>query len=87
MAKTMNNDECICEGNWRNLVNEYEPLFNRKFKNVYDDKVYILLGLTHGPDDFYYLMWNEDDGMHLATCVGALTSVAYVLLDEEEDDE
>lgn len=75
-------DRCICEGNWRKIVGEYQHLFDRKYKNE-DGKVFIFYGILHGSDDYYYLMWNtEEKNMWLLSCVGHIESYGYTLIEE-----
>jgi len=72
---------CICKGNWRAIVKEYEPLINRKFKNGFDGKTYIFFGIVHGDDDYYYGMCDEDNKMFLSTCVGSMEQNGLILTD------
>mgnify|MGYP003423079750 CR=1 FL=1 len=64
---------CICEGNWRKIVGEYEPLIGKKYKG-YDGETYTFFGLVHGSDDYYYGMCNRDltKGVKLLSCVGSI---------------
>ena len=75
-------DECICEGNWRNLVKDYDPLIGRKFRCLQDKDVYTFFGLVHANDDYYYGLWREGN-MVLSSCVGRLED-HYELIDQKK---
>jgi hypothetical protein len=60
--------ECICQGNWRQIVKECEPLLDRKFKDS-KGRVFTFFGVVHGRDDYYYGMSGES-GTVLLSCVG-----------------
>jgi len=68
---------CICKGNWRKIIYDTDPLIGKKFKNNTGD-IYILVGVMHGDDDYYYCMWRDND-MKLLTCVGSIEQQGYVL--------
>lgn len=63
-------DGCICNGNWREIVKEYEPLFNKALYR--DGKRYVFQGLVWAADDLYYLLTDSEGKAILASCVGAL---------------
>lgn len=71
-------DGCICEGNWRTIVKEYEPKIGKKYKTYWgpDGKgeyEYLFFGLVHGGDDYYYGMVSTKDGkVRLLSCVGSI---------------
>lgn len=62
--------ECICQGNWRAIVKEYEDLIDREFQDN-EGNVYRFFGLVHGSDDYYYGLRNET-GVKLVSCVVSL---------------
>ena len=64
--------ECICKGNWRDIVNETEHLLDKRFRDRKGDE-YTFFGIVHGSDDYYYGMWRrEDHEMRLLSCVGSI---------------
>lgn len=68
---------CICKGNWRKLVAEYENLFNTKYKDKKGD-VYVFFGLVHASDDYYYGMSNiETKKVILLSCVGDIEDFEF----------
>ena len=65
--------ECICKGNWRELVEEVQPLLDKTFLDNRSGKKYKFFGLVHGSDDYYYGLWDSDSRqILLASCVGSL---------------
>lgn len=71
--------DCICEGNWRSLVKEYEP-FGRSFVDRHG-KQWQFYGLVWGGDDFYYGMYSDKDkSVSLLSCVGHITGHGYELI-------
>lgn len=72
--------ECICKGNWRSLVEEYEPLIGRSFVDNKNQE-WRFYGLVWGGDDFYYGMWREDK-VALWSCVGSLETAGFEMVDE-----
>ena len=53
---------CICEGNLRDIIAEYEP----KFGTVYNTErgTYKLIGIAICKDDYYYLLQSTHDYMY-----------------------
>lgn len=75
---TDDNPECVCEGNWRKIVNEYAPYIGKKF--VRDGEDYVFSGLLWGDDDYYYNMWNINaQAPILCSCVGSLEMFGFEL--------
>jgi hypothetical protein len=66
--------KCICEGNWRTIINETQHLFDKKFKSdrKNDNNIYVFYGVVWGSDDFYYGMYSETGKSKLLSCVGNL---------------
>jgi len=62
--------------NWTKLVEEYGPLIGKKFLDV-EDNEYIFIGLLHGQDDFYFVMWRAG-AVRLLTCVGIPEQMGFV---------
>lgn len=73
--------DCVCWGNWRNILKRVEPLIGREFFEERTGLTWRFFGLVHGDDDYYYGMWREG-AMCLASCVGSLESNGYRLVDE-----
>lgn len=46
---------CCCEGNWRRIVKDYEPLIGREFQTD-DGTIWRFFGIVWSDDDFYYGM-------------------------------
>jgi hypothetical protein len=75
--------ECICEGNWRDLVRQYEPLIGRRYRDRHhDNKEYVFFGLVHGERDYYFGMWTKDD-CRLLSCVGDPEGYGLELVDSD----
>lgn len=70
--------ECICEGNWRNIVTEVQHLIDKTFKCKHTGKKYVFYGVVWGSDDFYYGMYREGDSK-LLSCVGNLEGHGFYL--------
>ena len=72
--------ECICEGNFRKIIHEYEPYFNKKYRDN-KGEIYVFVGIVYADDDFYYGMYNISDGnFNLLSCVGDIKDFEYELL-------
>lgn len=56
------------DDNWTRLVDEYDPLIGNKYLDD-EGKEHIFIGLLHGQDDFYFVMWRAGR-VRLLTCVG-----------------
>ena len=54
--------------NWGKLVEEYDPLIGNKYLDE-EGNEHIFIGLLHGQDDYYFVMW-RDGKVRLLTCVG-----------------
>lgn len=70
-------DKCVCEGNWRNLVKEYESLIGRQYKN--GNNAYTFFGLVWSDDDFYFGMLGKGGKLSLLSCAGTPESFGYDL--------
>lgn len=70
-AETTADPECICQGNWRALLKEFDPLIGTCFK---DDKgkTWTFFGLVHTDEDYYYGMRDDSGAYRLLSCVGSL---------------
>jgi len=74
--KEYDEKDCICKGNWRSIVEEYEPLIGKKF--LLHEKVYYFFGFVHGADDYYYGMSDDDNVYHAFSCVCNLKTYGFV---------
>ena len=74
----MSKSGCICEGNWRKIVNSNHHLINRKF--VSKGKEYTFYGIIHGWDDYYYGMCGDGGGDLLLSCVGSIKEHGFELV-------
>lgn len=76
-------DECICKGNWGRIVSDTEHLFGRKYNHK--GEAYIFVGVLHGDDDYYYVMWNINTSISvLLSCVGSIEGWGYTIIPEDE---
>jgi hypothetical protein len=71
-------DECICNGNWRAIVKEAEPLLEQSFINERGE-YFRLFGIVHSQDDYYYGMYSMKHGLKLLSCVGSIEGHGYRL--------
>ena len=71
--------ECICEGNFRLIVEETHHLLGKKFRDK-DGKVFTFFGVVYGDDDLYYGMVDIDNKCLLLSCVGSFETFGYTLL-------
>jgi hypothetical protein len=72
--------ECICKGNWRAIIAETEPLLDKKFRDR-EGKVFILYGVVHGSDDYFYGLLPVEEGKAvLLSCVCSIESYGYTLM-------
>ncbi len=62
--------ECICKGNFRQIVSECESEMDKEFQ---DEKgiTYTFYGVVWGSDDFYYGMYRKGES-RLLSCVGSI---------------
>jgi hypothetical protein len=76
--------DCICQGNWRAIIKEHEPLLGKKFE--YNDSYgtyHTFVGVLHGDDDYYYVMYEiVSERCKFLSCVGSLKSHGYTLVKE-----
>jgi hypothetical protein len=76
-------DECICKGNFRQIVTECESLIGTRFKDHFGES-FILFGIVWGDDDFYYGMYDSVLGIRLLSCVGSLEGHGYTVDGDEK---
>lgn len=73
--------ECICKGNWRAIISESTPFFDRKYLN--HGVEYTFAGVLHSELDFYYLMISEKDATtRRLCCVGSIEAYDFILQPE-----
>lgn len=67
----VNDDECVCKGNWRNLVRDYGPFIGRTFIEPQTGAEYVFSGLIDGADDYYYLLYSNStkNPTYMLSCV------------------
>jgi hypothetical protein len=79
VPKKPRNSGCICRGNWRKIVKEYEALFGQVFA-ARDGENFTFTGLVHSDDDYYYLMISTVTGKaELLSCVGDFEGFGYTI--------
>lgn len=72
---------CICRGNWRNIVAEYEAIPENKQFLDEEGNVFTLFGVVHSDDDYYYGMWDHKHNvLQLLSCVGSIENHGFVPL-------
>ena len=79
-GKIIEDADCICRGNWRNIVKECQHLIGKRFKNEVGI-TFLFYGVVHSDDDFYYGMSSRDK-TKLLSCVGSIEGHGYTLIDE-----
>lgn len=70
-VETKADPECICGGNWRALVKEFDSLIGTRFKDRLG-KTWTFFGLVHTDEDYYYGMRDDSGVYRLLSCVGSL---------------
>lgn len=76
-------NSCVCEGNWRDIIKESEPLFGKHFFDTHNQKVYRLGGVVWAGDDYYYLMYRPEmtgDKYVWVSCVMSLEMAGFQLI-------
>lgn len=68
--------------NWSNLIDEYDSLIGEKYLDD-DGNEHIFIGLLHGQDDYYFVMWREGK-VKLLTCVGIPEQMGFRLRPDQE---
>ena len=71
-----NTDDCICAGNWRAIVREYESLIGTQYRDQ-QKREWLFFGLVHGGDDFYYGMSSAGGKLALLSCVGSIEGYGF----------
>jgi hypothetical protein len=66
----------MCDDNWCSILSEYECMIGSYFIN--NGTRYLLAGITHAEDDYYYLMYDVDKKKYtMVSCVGSLEQLGY----------
>jgi hypothetical protein len=61
--------------NWTRLVEKYDSLIDSIY--IGDDGLeYVFVGLLHGSDDYYFVMWH-DGVVRFLTCVGTPEQMGF----------
>ncbi len=69
---------CICDGNWREIISENRPFFDRTYINQGIE--YTFAGVLHAEGDYYYLMISKTDyTTRRLSCVGSIEVYDFVL--------
>lgn len=71
---------CVCQGNWRLLVAEYDALLNCAYVDSRGVE-YTFIGLIHGAEDYYGMMLTTTGQVHLLSCVGTPEGFGFTLKD------
>ena len=74
----MRDKDCICKGNWRKIIKENEPLFD-KFYTDEEGVEYCFMGVIFASDDYYYCMVNKSGELKMLSCVDSLDGHGYAL--------
>src|SRR3990167_2480719 len=70
-------NECICNGNWREIVKKTEHLLDKRFRDNLGEE-FTFFGIVHGSDDYYYGMRGKT--MRLLSCVGSIEGHGFELI-------
>ena len=76
-------NECICKGNFRDIVAECDGLIGKQFKDRHGN-LFNFFGVVWGEDDLYYGMSSKEHGLRLLSCVGNLKGWEYSQSDTVE---
>ena len=69
--------KCVCDGNFREIVIDTEPLFETKFKTQ-SGEICTLHGVLFASDDFYYCLTGNNGRCILSSCVGSLEDSGFI---------
>jgi len=59
--------KCVCEGNWRELVKDYEPHFGKTVEDK-DGNRFVFEGLLWAADDYYFVLTRNKNVPMFETC-------------------
>jgi len=76
----MEDKDCICKGNWRQIIKESEPFFG-KFYLDKEGEVYCFVGIMCASDDYYYCLISKTGELKMLSCVGSIEDHSYKILD------
>lgn len=79
---SIKDNNCICHGNWRNIVKNVDQLIGKHFLD-HKGEEFKFFGIVHGDDDFYYGMHGKS-GLALLSCVGSIEGHGYVLVETQD---
>lgn len=74
--------DCICTGNWRNIIKEVEPLMGKTFIDVRNGNLWVFQGVLWVEDDFYYVFINDNGHHKYITCCASFEQSGMKLYDE-----
>jgi hypothetical protein len=75
--------KCICQGNWRLIIQKSEHLFDKHFKDASSD-TYTFYGVVFASDDFYYGMYKHSDKTcRLLSCVSDIEGHGFTLIEDD----
>lgn len=67
---------CVCGGNWRNIIKEYEPFIGKTYKDE-NNKRWKLTGILWAEEDFYYLLTNKLNETRYVSCCATLEQCGF----------
>jgi hypothetical protein len=74
----MGDNGCICEGNWRSIIDEYSGAIGKRFTDINGKgEEYRFFGIVYGDDDYYYGMSDGDCRVLLVSCAGSLEMMGF----------
>lgn len=77
----MTDKDCICKGNWRNIVKQHESLLDNIYVSTrgrYKGKEYRFFGIVHASDDYYYGLYDVNTReVILLSCVGDIKGFGF----------
>jgi hypothetical protein len=72
------NDNCICKGNWQNIIKDCGKYMGMYYTNE-KGKKWRFEGVLHSSDDYYYVMTRKGK-TQLLSCVGDIEGYGFDLL-------
>ena len=72
-------NQCICEGNWRNIIKETEHLIGQKYQK--NNEIFKFIGVLYSDDDFYYAFIDKYNELSLYSCVLNIEDYNIKLID------
>ena len=69
------------EKNWVELIEQYETLIGREYRDCDTKEIYTFIGLIHGEADFYYGLIDENEKLMMCSCVGDIEGFKMKLIE------